>query len=124
MTWTDDELNRIGEADELQVSSYRSDGTLRPFVTIWVVRTGDNIYIRSAYGRENGWYRRALTSGRGQIRAGGVEKDVTFVEPAEDVHPTLDAAYHDKYDRYGQKIVGTVVAPHGVGVTLRLEPEA
>ncbi len=123
MTWTDDELDRIGGADELQVSSYRSDGTLRPFVTIWVVRTGDNLYIRSAYGRENGWYRRAVTSGRGQIRAGGVEKDVTFVEPTEDVHSALDDAYHAKYDRYGAKIVGTVVAPHGVGVTLRLDSE-
>ncbi|ROZ98242.1 DUF2255 family protein [Gordonia sp. OPL2] len=123
MTWTDDELKRVGDADELQVSSYRSDGTLRPFVTIWVVRTGDNLYIRSAYGRENGWYRRAVTSGRGQIRAGGVEKDVTFVEPTEDVHSALDDAYHAKYDRYGAKIVGTVVAPHGVGVTLRLDSE-
>ncbi|MDL9946485.1 DUF2255 family protein [Gordonia sp. ABSL11-1] len=123
MTWTDDELDRIGGADELQVSSYGSDGTLRPFVTIWVVRTGGNLYIRSAYGRENGWYRRAVTSGRGQIRAGGVEKDVTFVEPTEDVHSALDDAYHAKYDRYGAKIVGTVVAPHGVGVTLRLDSE-
>lgn len=123
MTWTDDELKRVGDADELQVSSYRSDGTLRPFVTIWVARTGDNLYIRSAYGRENGWYRRAVTSGRGQIRAGGVEKDVTFVEPTEDVHSALDDAYHAKYDRYGAKIVGTVVAPHGVGVTLRLDSE-
>ncbi|NED68670.1 DUF2255 family protein, partial [Streptomyces sp. SID10244] len=60
MTWTDDELNRISDADELQVSSYRSDGTLRPFVTIWAVRSGDHIFIRSAYGRDNGWFRRAL----------------------------------------------------------------
>ncbi|WAC57146.1 DUF2255 family protein [Gordonia sp. SL306] len=123
MTWTDDELNRISDSDELQVSSYRSDGTLRPFVTIWAVRSGDHIFIRSAYGRDNGWFRRALAGGRGRIRAGGVEKDVAFQEPDDDVHPSLDAAYHLKYDRYGPKIVGTVVAPHGPGETFRLDPQ-
>ena len=80
-TWTADELATIGRAEELQVSSYRSDGSLRPYVTIWTVRAGDDLYIRSAYGRDNGWFRRALASGRGRIRAGGVEKDVLFDGP-------------------------------------------
>jgi hypothetical protein len=42
-TWTPDELTRIGSAEELEVSSTRADGTLRPYVTIWVVRVGDEI---------------------------------------------------------------------------------
>jgi hypothetical protein len=122
--WTDDELTRIGRAQELQVSSHRADGTLRPFVTIWTVRAGDDIYIRSAYGRDNGWFRRALASGTGRIRAGGVEKDVRFEEQKVDVHAAVDAAYHAKYDRYGQAIVGTVTGPHAVGVTIRLVPQS
>ncbi|HYJ66650.1 MAG TPA: DUF2255 family protein [Nocardioidaceae bacterium] len=109
--WTSDELTRIGGAEELQVASYRSDGTLRPYVTIWTGRAGDDIYIRSAYGRDNGWFRRALASGIGRIRAGGVEKDVIFEEPGDDVHAAVDAAYHAKYDRHGQQIVGTVTGP-------------
>jgi hypothetical protein len=48
--WTGEELRRIGGSTELQVASTRPDGTLRPFVTIWVVRAGDDIYVRSAYG--------------------------------------------------------------------------
>jgi hypothetical protein len=36
--WTEEELGRIGEAEELQLASERPDGTLRPHVTIWVVR--------------------------------------------------------------------------------------
>jgi hypothetical protein len=51
MAWTPTELDRIGQAEELEISSYRPDGTLRPFVTIWTARAGDDIYVRSAHGR-------------------------------------------------------------------------
>ena len=122
MTWTPEELSRIGGAQELKVSSGRQDGTLRPFVTIWVVRVGDDIYIRSAYGPDNGWYRRAKASGVGRTRAGGVERDVTFEEPPADVHPEIDAAYHAKYDHHGPAIVGTVVGEQAAKVTLRVVP--
>jgi hypothetical protein len=120
-TWTSDELSRIGGAQELQVASLRADGTLRPYVTIWVVRAGDDLYVRSAYGADNPWFRRARASGTGRIRAGGVERDVTFAEPAPDVHADVDRAYHAKYDRYGPAIVGTVVGEKAVGTTLRLD---
>jgi hypothetical protein len=120
--WTPDELTRIGGADELEVASYRPDGTLRPAVTIWAVRAGDDVYIRSAYGPGNGWFRRAQASGTGHVRAGGVDEDVRFEAPAADAHPAIDAAYHAKYDRYGPAIVGTVVGPRVVEVTLRVVP--
>jgi hypothetical protein len=122
--WTEDELARIGGAERLRVSSYRSDGTLRPYVTIWTVRAGDEIYVRSAYGRDNGWFRRALASGTGRVRAGGVEKDVAFEEPVDDVHASVDEAYHAKYDRHGAAVVGLVTGPHAAGETLRLIPLA
>jgi hypothetical protein len=68
-TWTDDELDRVGNAEELLLASRRGDGTLRPFVTMWVVRTGTDVYVRSAHGPDNPWYRRARASGVGRIRA-------------------------------------------------------
>jgi hypothetical protein len=122
MTWTPEELSRIGAAPELQVSSRRPDGTLRPYVTIWTVRAGDDVYIRSAYGPNNGWFRRAQASGVGRIRAGGVEWDVSFTEPPADVLPDIDTAYHAKYDRYGPAIVGSVVGEQATKVTLRVVP--
>ncbi|GAA3880455.1 DUF2255 family protein [Leifsonia kafniensis] len=127
--WTPDELTRIGRAEELQVASRRTDGTLRPFVTIWVVRVGDDICVRSAYGPGNPWFVRAQASGTGRIRAGGVERDVAFVtlnaraDAADaDAHAAIDAAYHAKYDRYGPTIVNTVVGPLVTATTLRLIP--
>jgi hypothetical protein len=120
--WSADELRRIGDADELQIASRRPDGTLRPFVTIWVVRSDDDIYVRSAYGTENPWYRRALASGAGRVKAGGVERDVRLVTAADADQAAIDAAYHRKYDRYGAKIVNTVVGPIAAEATLLLTP--
>ena len=122
-TWTDDELRRIGEADELKVATVRPDGTLRPYVTIWVVRAGGDLYVRSAYGPDSGWFRRAQSRGVGRIRAGGLERDVTFTEAPAGVHPAIDAAYHAKYDRYGERIVRTVVGDQVDPLTLRLLPD-
>jgi hypothetical protein len=54
-TWSDEELRRIGEADELQISSRRADDTLRPYVTIWVVTLNpvDNGWANPALQPEN-----------------------------------------------------------------------
>jgi hypothetical protein len=122
--WTDDELNRVGNAQELQLASWRTDGTLRPYVTMWVIRAGTEVYVRSAYGPDNPWYRRAKASGAGRIRAGGVERDVTFADACPDAHPAIDAAYHAKYDRYGPAIVGSVVGTKAAPVTIRLVPDS
>jgi hypothetical protein len=121
-TWTAHELDRIGGAGELRLASRRSDGSLRPYVTMWVVRTGDGLYVRSAYGPDNPWYRRATASGTGRIRAGGIEKDVSFTSAEQAVQGDIDAAYHAKYDRYGPAIVGSVTGPAAHQVTIRLVP--
>jgi hypothetical protein len=123
--WTREELARIGGATELQIASRRNDGSLRPFVTIWIVRVEDELYIRSAYGTDNPWFRRARTNGSGRIRAGGVERDVAFsgLPIDSDMHAGIDAAYHAKYDRYGPQIVGTVTGAHAAPGTLRLVPQ-
>lgn len=120
--WTPDELDWIGKAEELQLASSRPDGTLRPYVTIWAVRAGNDLYVRSAYGQDNPSFRRATASGTGRIRAGGVERDVTFASADQDAHAAIDAAYHTKYDRYGPQIVGSVVGPAVQDVTLKLMP--
>lgn len=122
-TWSNEELDRIGRAEELQLTSRRDDRSLRRYVTMWVVRTGDDVYVRSAGGPDRPWYRRAKASGAGRIRAGGVERDVTFAEATADAHASIEAAYHAKYDRYGATIVGHVTGPHAQPVTIRLMPK-
>ena len=121
--WSEDQLRRLGDATELKLASRRPDGTLRPYVTMWVVRVGDDLYVRSAYGPDNPWYRRAVASGNGRIRASDIEADVTFVSGDDSPHEAIDAAYHAKYDHYGPRIVNTVVGADAHRVTVRLVPD-
>jgi hypothetical protein len=121
-TWTEDALRRIGDARELRIASQRPDGTLRAPRTIWHVRVGDAIYIRSAHGPDNGWFRRARSAGTGQISSGGIEQAVTFVLADPAVREDVDRAYHEKYDRYGPGPVGAVTGPDVLETTLLVMP--
>ena len=68
--WTSEELSKIETAEELKIATMRRDGTLRKPVTIWVVRHGDQLYVRSMNGPNGGWFRGTQTRHRGHIRAG------------------------------------------------------
>jgi hypothetical protein len=120
--WTNDELTKIGTAEELQIASRRRNGTLRNPVTVWVVRHGDDLYVRSVRGRAGAWFRSAQARHEGHISAGGVEKDITFIEGDDAINDVLDAAYRDKYRRYAANIVGSVVSPQARAATIRLVP--
>jgi hypothetical protein len=120
--WTNDELARIATADELQIAPIRRDGTLRNPTTIWVVRLGDHLYVRPVNGRAGAWFRSTQVRHEGRISSGGVVKDVTFVDPGHDLDDEIDAAYRDKYRRYAENIVGSVLTPQARAGTIRLVP--
>ena len=120
--WTNHDLDRIGSSEELELASRATDGSLSGFVTMWVVRVGDDLYVRSAGGAGRPWYRRAAARKVGAVRADGVERQVTFASVELGAHEAIDTAYHAKYDRYGPRIVGSVVGPGAHDVTIRLAP--
>jgi hypothetical protein len=120
-TWTSDELSTIGAAEELEIASMRRDGTLRRPVTIWVVRNGDDLYVRSVNGRGSSWFRGAQVRHEGHIRAGGVDKDVVLVE-TDDVNDEVDAEYRTKYGRYAASLVDPMTSPEARAATLQLVP--
>lgn len=121
--WTNDQLTRIGTADELTVQPARADGTLRAPVPIWVVREGDDLYVRSYKGGGGSWYRAAAARAQGRISAGGVQADVTFTSEADDeVNQRIDAAYREKYQRYGATYLDPMIAPKARASTLKLQP--
>lgn len=121
--WTHDELTRIGAADEMDIALMRRDGTLRHRVTIWVVRHGDDLYVRSVNGRAAAWFRTAQERHEGRIWAGGIEKEVLLVE-TDELNDVIDAAYRAKYRRYAKSIVDSVMTPGARAATLKLVPHS
>ena len=122
-SWTSEELNKIEKAEELKIASLRRDGTLRNPVIIWVVRIGDDLYVRSVNGRTSAWFRGVQTRYEGHIRAGGVGKDVTFVEePDTNINNQIDSAYATKYRRYAASIISHINGSEARAATIKLVP--
>ncbi len=123
ITWTGDELERIGAAEELLIASRRRDGTLRKAVTIWVVRLGDDLYVRSVNGRTSAWFRGTLVRHEGHIQAGGVDKDVTFEEVVDgEIISRVDDVYRTKYRKYAPQYVDPLMVPEARSATIKLIP--
>lgn len=120
MSWTEEALRAIAATAELQISTYRDDGSLRQWTPIWVVRVGDDVYVRSAYGGDGGWYRRATSRGAARVRAGELETDVAL-EPVDDeaTRVAVGTAYEQKYAGSGSALA-TMLEPPAAGTTTRL----
>jgi hypothetical protein len=119
--WTSDELDKIGNAEELRLATQRPDGTLRSPVTIWIIRHCDDLYARSYRGPGGSWFRHARERRDGHIQAGGVDKDVTFADADHDLDDQIDAAYRAKYHRY-PSYVDPMISPRARATTTRLVP--
>ena len=121
--WTKEELEAIGGADELRVTVQRADGRPRNPVTIWVVRVGDDLYIRAYKGTDSPWYRGIEATHTGHIESGGVARDVTFADEADPaVADAVDGAYRGKYQSYGASYVDPMLAETARAATLKLVP--
>ena len=120
--WNREELEQIGNAEELQISSFRDDGSMSKPVTIWVVQVADDLFVRSVNGRTSGWFRGTQLRHEGHISAGGVEKDITFLDiTSTEVNDNVDNAYLTKYSRYPQ-YVARMVTPDVRETTIQLIP--
>ena len=125
--WATDELAEIDTTDEIEVSTRRSDGTLRSPRIVWVVRHGDSFYVRSVHGQEAAWYRGVQSRHTGVVTARALLRDVHFVEVGDHVgddtelDDSLDQAYRSKYGRWPGP-VDRITAQSARATTLRLDP--
>ena len=120
MSWTREQLARIDSARELEIAVRRTDGTLRPWTPIWVVHIGEDVYVRTWYRRDTGWYGHALHARHARVRGPGVEVDVRIDDIG--VGPSgLRAAVDDAYRaKYGGGSTGNMVGDEAAATTLRL----
>ena len=119
--WKSDELTRIGGAEEVEIEVRDGDGKVRPPVTVWLVRAGDDLYVRSAVkGRNAAWYRAVQKTHEGRISGGGTTREVRFEETDASLNDQVDAAYRTKYRRYAGRILNSCLTPEARSTTLRI----
>lgn len=121
--WSQSELELVDRARELQLATRRPDGSMRSFVTVWMVRVGTDLYVRSGsgYGGVSKWFPRARDARTGIVRVEGLEwpANLSHVDPHAAAHAEIDAAYVRKY---GGSFGMTDTASHER--TLRVSPTA
>lgn len=79
-TWTESELQTIGNTDEWTIQTSRRHGSLRTPYIVWGVRVGDELHIRAVRGRTSPWFRGMQSRHAGNVMAGDIVKGITFVE--------------------------------------------
>lgn len=122
--WTDDELAKIGAAEEVQIAPLGRDGKPVKPVTVWIVRYNDDLYVRSVRGRRGQWFLATQATHEGRIRAGSVQKDVAFVDADHDSNDDIDAAYRAKYRRYAGTILNSVLTAGARSTCMKLVPRS
>jgi hypothetical protein len=119
--WDAEDLAAIGGADELRISPQRRDGTFQHPRIIWVVRHGDDVYVRSVHGPDGAWFRGVRSRHAGHVSAGGVDADVLVEDADHDLDDEIDEAYRRKYGRSSPS-VDHITSAQARSTTIRLVP--
>ena len=97
--WTEAELADIGGANKLLIAPQRLDGTLQRPRTVWVVRHGHDVYLRSVNGPGSAWFSELQARHAGHISADAVDADVLFEDADHGLDDEIDEEYRRKYGR-------------------------
>ena len=94
--WTEDQLAQIDAAKELEITSRRSDGSLRGWLQIWVVRADGGVVARTWRRRTTGWFGHVVKGKGARIRVPGLETEVSVEDLGggpDDLRARVDDAY-------------------------------
>ncbi len=123
MPWSEADLTRIGDSRSFHIAAVTRDGTFSKRTFIWVVRAGDDLYVRPYYGDKSRWFQAAKADPRGQVDADGVRTDVTFEVVGDVDREAIDAAYQTKYDSGADaQYVPPMIADRARQATVKLLP--
>jgi hypothetical protein len=120
-TWSQDELRKIAESDDLHISPFREDGLTYGTPTwIWSVTVGDALYVRGYNGQRSRWYKAAIRQRAGRITAAGMTKEVTFEKAEGSINERIDDAYRTKYK--GSPYLAPMISEQARSATVRVAP--
>jgi hypothetical protein len=120
-TWSNDELRKIAEVDDLLIAPFREDGVTYGTPTwIWSVAVDGALYVRAYNGRDSHWYQAAMRQKARRIFAAGMTIEVTF-EPVEGpINDRIDDAYRAKY--HGSPYLSPIIGPGARSATVKVMP--
>ena len=119
--WTNEELLKVAETDDLHIAPFREGGvTYNTPTWIWSVAVGDALYVRGYSGQKSSWYQAALRQKAGQIVAAGMTKDVTFAPVEGSISERIDDAYRAKY--HGSPHLSPIISAHARSATIKIMP--
>jgi hypothetical protein len=97
-SWSEGELQKIIEADDLHIGPFREDGVTYGTPTwIWSVAVDNSLYVRAYNGKNSSWYQAAMQQKAGRITAAGITKEVSFEPVSGPINDRIDEAYRGKY---------------------------
>jgi hypothetical protein len=120
-TWSQDELRKIAEADDLHIAPFREDGVTYGTPTwIWSVAVDDALYVRGYNGQNSRWYQAALRQQAGRIIATGMTKEVSFEPVDGPIQDSIDEAYRAKYR--GSRYLSPMIGARARAATVKVMP--
>jgi hypothetical protein len=122
ITWSEEELRKISETDDLHISPFRADGVTYGTPTwIWCVAVDHALYVRAYSGRNSRWYQAAVRQKAGRITVAGMRKEVTFESVDGPTNSLVDDAHRARYhgSTYLSSMLGAPARPATVKVMPR-----
>jgi hypothetical protein len=119
--WSNEELRKIAESDDLHISPFREDGKTYGTPTwIWSITVDGALYVRGYNGQKSRWYNAAVRQRAGRIAAAGMTKEVAFERVDGPINDDIDDAYREKYK--GSPYLAPMISERARSATVRISP--
>ena len=118
-------VQAIEVEDEVDIEPETAGGQRGKPVTIWVVVSDGDVYVRSVRGTRGRWYQALIQQPRGVLHVGN--REVLFKAQHIDDPETVarvSEAFRQKYEKRWPRETAPMVKGETLNTTLRLEPRS
>jgi hypothetical protein len=116
-------LETLDRVREVRVETAALDGTGSHRTVIWIVTVGDEAFIRSVRGTAGRWFRETMRHPDVVLHVEGAVIPVTAVLANDpDTVERVSAAFRAKYGKRSPASTESMVRPHTLETTMRVEP--